>query len=114
MALVITFVPDAAKAVAEMARVVKRGGRVGVIDIRASENPQIAELANRIERIRDDSHTRGLPLSEFERMFAQNGLRIIATEPIELGVQSFTRRSMPADSPGSSIPVFFPIPKLRE
>jgi ubiquinone/menaquinone biosynthesis C-methylase UbiE len=75
--------PDPSRVIREMARIVKRGGRVGVIDIRVSENSKTAELANRIERIRDDSHTRSLPLSEFEKMFAESGLRITSTESME-------------------------------
>jgi len=72
---------DPARVVGEMSRVVKRGGRVGIVDIRASENPKVAETAHRIERMRDNSHTRSLPRSEFERIFAANGLRILAVEP---------------------------------
>jgi len=72
--------PDAARVVGEMARVVKRGGRVGVIDIRVSEDPKVAELNNRIERLRDPSHTRTLARSEFDTIFAKSGLRITASE----------------------------------
>jgi ubiquinone/menaquinone biosynthesis C-methylase UbiE len=71
---------DPARVIGEMARVVRRGGRVGVIDIRVEENPRIAEINNRIERIRDASHTRTLARSEFDAIFARNGLRVIASE----------------------------------
>jgi ubiquinone/menaquinone biosynthesis C-methylase UbiE len=75
--------PDPARVIGEMARVVKRGGRIGVIDIRASEDPQVAAMSNRIERLRDASHTRSLPKSEFEAIFAAHGLRILAEETRE-------------------------------
>jgi ubiquinone/menaquinone biosynthesis C-methylase UbiE len=52
--------PDAARVIAEMARVVRPGGRVGVADIRVEEDPAVAELNDRIERARDASHTRTL------------------------------------------------------
>jgi len=68
--------PDAAGAIAEMARVVRRGGRVGVADIHVSEDRRIAELNDRIERARDCSHTRTLTIGEFERIFRANGLRV--------------------------------------
>jgi ubiquinone/menaquinone biosynthesis C-methylase UbiE len=71
---------DAARVIGEMARVVRRGGRVGVIDIRVEEDPRVAELNNRIEQARDASHTRTLARSEFEAIFARNGLRAVATE----------------------------------
>ena len=74
---------DPARALKEMARVVKRGGRVGAIDIRAPEETKAAELNNRIERIRDASHTRTLAGSEFEKLFAANGLRILSTGTLE-------------------------------
>ena len=75
--------PDPARVIGEMSRIVKRGGRVGVIDIRAPEDSKIAECANRIERIRDSSHTRSVPQSEFEKMFAASGLRIHTIEQSE-------------------------------
>ena len=71
---------DPTRVVGEMARVVRRGGRVGVIDIRVEEDPRVAELNNHIERARDASHTRTLAGSEFEAIFARNGLRVIAAE----------------------------------
>ncbi|HKQ85319.1 MAG TPA: class I SAM-dependent methyltransferase [Candidatus Acidoferrales bacterium] len=66
--------PDAPRAIAEMARVVRRGGRVGVADIHVSEDRSIAELNDRIERARDASHTRTLTIGEFESIFRANGL----------------------------------------
>ena len=72
-------VPDPARVIAEMARALRLGGRVGVLDIIVPEDPQIAELNNRIERIRDASHTRTLARKEFEEIFAACGLRIIAS-----------------------------------
>jgi ubiquinone/menaquinone biosynthesis C-methylase UbiE len=77
-------VPDPARMIREMARVVKRTGRVGIIDIVVPEDPARAEIANRIEIVRDPSHTRSLPRSEFENMIAAAGLRILASEIHEL------------------------------
>jgi ubiquinone/menaquinone biosynthesis C-methylase UbiE len=70
-------VPDAGRVIGEMSRVLKRGGRAGVIDIFSLEDPRSAEMHDRIERVRDPSHTRTLPRSEFESLFAANGLRIV-------------------------------------
>jgi ubiquinone/menaquinone biosynthesis C-methylase UbiE len=71
---------DPARVIGEMARVVCRGGRVGVVDIRVSEDPRSADINNRIERLRDASHTRTLARTEFEAIFAKHGLRILATQ----------------------------------
>ncbi len=73
-------ISDPAKVLREMARVVKPGGRVGVLDIVVPEDPKIRELNHRIEYIRDNSHARSLARSDFERIFAAVGLRIVATE----------------------------------
>ena len=77
-------VPDPARMIREMARVVKRTGRVGIIDIIVPEDPARAEIANRIEILRDPSHTRSLARTEFEKMLAAAGLRILASEVHEL------------------------------
>lgn len=76
-------ISDPSCVIREMARVVKRGGRVGVLDIRAPENPKTREINNRIERLRDPSHTRSIPRSGFEAMFASHGLRVTAAQTEE-------------------------------
>jgi hypothetical protein len=44
------------------------------------EDPSAAEIRDRIEQARDPSHTHALPKSEFKRVFAAAGLRILAME----------------------------------
>jgi ubiquinone/menaquinone biosynthesis C-methylase UbiE len=73
-------VPDPARMIREMARVVKRGGRVGIIDIVVPEDPRRAEAANRIEIARDPSHTRSLGSKDLGTMIRAGGLRILASE----------------------------------
>jgi ubiquinone/menaquinone biosynthesis C-methylase UbiE len=73
-------ISDPAKVLREMARVVKPGGRVGVLDIVVPEDPKVRELNHRIEYIRDKSHARSLSRSDFDRVFSAAGLRIVATE----------------------------------
>jgi ubiquinone/menaquinone biosynthesis C-methylase UbiE len=72
--------PDPARVLREMGRVLKPGGRAGVLDIFVPEDSKIAEINNRIERLRDPSHTRTLSKSELDKMFTAAGLRILATE----------------------------------
>jgi ubiquinone/menaquinone biosynthesis C-methylase UbiE len=69
-------VPEPGRVIAEMARVLKRGGRAGIIDIFVQEDRQSAEMHDRIERVRDPSHVRTLARSEFASLFAANRLRI--------------------------------------
>ena len=73
-------VPEPQRVVAEMARALARGGRAGVLDMIVPEEPRAAELRNRIEIARDPSHTRAMPTSELEKMFAAAGLRVIASQ----------------------------------
>ena len=76
-------ISDPARVIREMARVVKRGGRVGLIDIIVPEDPKVRALNHRIEWIRDHSHCRSLALAEFRAMMDAAGLRITATETRE-------------------------------
>jgi len=73
-------ISDPARVISEMSRVVKKGGRVVVIDIEVPEDPEIRALNHRIEFIRDHSHSRSFTQGEFEAMFAAAGLRIIEIE----------------------------------
>ncbi|MFZ3214654.1 MAG: methyltransferase domain-containing protein [Candidatus Acidiferrales bacterium] len=76
-------ISDPARVIREMARVLKRGGRVGLIDIVVPEDPKVRELNHRIEWIRDHSHCRSLSRAEFKSMMEAAGLRITATETRE-------------------------------
>ncbi len=76
-------ISDPARVIREMARVVKRGGRVGLIDIIVPEDSKVRALNHRIEWIRDHSHCRSLTLAEFRAMMDAAGLRITATETRE-------------------------------
>jgi SAM-dependent methyltransferase len=73
-------ISDPASVLREMARVLKPAGRVGVLDILVPEDPKVRELNHRIERIRDNSHARSLARSDFDRIFSQAGLRVVASE----------------------------------
>ena len=58
----------------EMVRVCRRGGRIAVVDIYASEDDAKAAQWNRLELLRDPSHVRCLPLSELKSLFGKVGL----------------------------------------
>jgi hypothetical protein len=56
-----------------MRRVCAAGGTVMVID--TAPAPDKADAFNRVERLRDPSHTRALPLAEHLALFATAGLQ---------------------------------------
>ncbi len=58
----------------EMKRVCGPGGRVAVADVMVSPDPAKAAAFNRMERLRDASHVRGMPLSELIELFSRSGL----------------------------------------
>jgi ubiquinone/menaquinone biosynthesis C-methylase UbiE len=61
----------------EMARVAKPQGRLVIIDPLAPESDSKYEIYNRIELLRDPSHTLTLRLTEFLRLFDEEGLEIL-------------------------------------
>ena len=66
--------PDPAAVMREMARVCAPGGRVVVVDTCAAADPAKAAEFNRLEKLRDPSHVRALPLAELQGLFRDVGL----------------------------------------
>lgn len=82
------------RAVAEMARVLKPGGRVVVVDTISPEDPAMDTFANAIELLRDASHVRNYRASEWLDMFAASGLRaeVVERSGYVLDGQSWVQR----------------------
>jgi ubiquinone/menaquinone biosynthesis C-methylase UbiE len=79
----IHHLPDPVAAIAEISRVLKRGGKFGLLDMIVSEDAAVARACNDLEIARDASHTRALPASEFEKLLAASGLRILRREIVD-------------------------------
>jgi ubiquinone/menaquinone biosynthesis C-methylase UbiE len=71
--------------VAEMVRCTRPGGHLALVDLVADEDPEVAEEQNRLERMRDPSHTRMLAAIEIQALLTEAGLEAIdvATRPLE-------------------------------
>jgi SAM-dependent methyltransferase len=69
--------------IAELARVVRPGGRVLVIDQLAPIDPLEAYPVDRFERARDPSHARLLPEIDLRQLFEANGLVLVRSRQDE-------------------------------
>jgi ubiquinone/menaquinone biosynthesis C-methylase UbiE len=69
--------PRPARVLSEMRRVITRAGKIILMDMLTSEDPEKAALHNEIERLCDPSHAAALSESAFERMFNELQLKIV-------------------------------------
>jgi ubiquinone/menaquinone biosynthesis C-methylase UbiE len=71
--------------VAEMVRCTRFGGHVALVDLVADQDLAVAEEQNRLERLRDPSHTRMLAAIEIQALLTEAGLEAVdvATRPLE-------------------------------
>lgn len=82
------------RAVAEMARVLRPGGQILLVDSVCAEDPAQDTFLNTLERLRDPSHVRNHRVSEWLVWFGDAGLDAehVATFPIRLDFDDWTAR----------------------
>src|SRR5271169_4034293 len=97
--------PDPGAVLREMVRVCMPGGRIVVVDTMASADPAKAAAFNRLEKLRDPSHVRALPLAELKGLFSSAGLAEPQASFYELRdeVKNLLARSFP--NPGDEAKV---------
>ena len=86
---------DPFKVLGEMKRVCKPGGKVVVADSAPAADKAVA--FNAVEKLRDPSHVRALPLAELRSLFARHGLPEPRHAPyrLESDLESLLARSFP-------------------
>jgi SAM-dependent methyltransferase len=101
--------PEPAAVMREMVRVCAPGGRIVVVDTCAAPDPVKAARFNRLERLRDPSHVRALPLAELEGLFRAAGLGAPRVSWSELRdtVENLLARSFPAPGDAPKIAAMF-------
>jgi len=77
---------DVPRALAEAGRVLRRGGRLGIVDGMAPEDDALDRFLNDLDRVHDPTTVRNYRPSEWRRMIERSGLRLdsIETEVHEL------------------------------
>lgn len=94
---------DPRAALKEMQRVTKTGGRIVVADMAPS--PDKADRLNQMERLRDPSHVRAMPVEELSGLFAAAGLLEprIDTYRLEGELEDLLERSFPNEGDADRI-----------
>ena len=90
---------------AEMARVCRPGGRIGVADIVADDDPSAAKSQDRLERLRDPSHTRMLTLDALGDLLKRVGAPVLrrSSRQVVRPVRTWLEQARPDDAAALAI-----------
>jgi ubiquinone/menaquinone biosynthesis C-methylase UbiE len=69
--------PEPGRVLREIARVIKKTGRILISDNTSKNDPEKSRLQNELEKLRDPSHVEMLPLKKWRRLFKNAGLRVV-------------------------------------
>ena len=88
---------EPADALREMARVCRGGGRIAVADV--TPEPEKRDAFDRMDRLRDPSHTRALTLPELKALGTAEGLTLlrVADYRLDTGLDELLANSFPPE-----------------
>ena len=69
--------PEPGQVLQEMARVLKRSGRILISDNTSRDDPEKRRRQNALEKLRDASHVEMLPLKKWRALFKKAGLKVV-------------------------------------
>ena len=69
---------DVDRALAEIVRLTKIGGRVAVIDLEGNENADVDEFNHKLELLHDPTHVRSYTAARWKSIFESSGLKVEA------------------------------------
>jgi SAM-dependent methyltransferase len=77
----------------EMVRVCKPNHRIGIVDLLAPEDAPIAKIYNKLERLRDPSHTAAQSKKQMQKLFSDAGIVLekIEARDVEVDFQRWVR-----------------------
>jgi SAM-dependent methyltransferase len=92
-------------AVAEMARVLRPGGHAALVDMIAAPNATVAAQQDRIETLRDPSHTRMFSGEGLRELAAGHGLEVVAFDahPVQRPVGPWLEQAQTPAGPAADI-----------
>ncbi len=87
--------PDVPRALREFFRVLRRGGRMVIIDTLLPEDPEVAEFYQTMEKMRDPTHIRAFTREEWVQMAEEAGFTVHETKvfPKTHDFQKWARRA---------------------
>lgn len=100
--IVLHHVYNADRAVTEMGRVLKKGGKLFIQDILGLDDPQARNYMDEIERLRDPSHIKNYSMEEWKKFFIRGGLKVIHSEVVS-GVYEFREWSSRSGTPVDNV-----------
>jgi SAM-dependent methyltransferase len=107
--MVVHHFPSLAPSLTEMARVLKPGGQCIIVDIISPDDAALADFINRVEVLRDPSHSRDWTLSEWDAAGKEIGVpfAVVARWDLPLDFADWTARQQTPPASVAQIETLF-------